>query len=121
ASFDQIMMNLSSVYSSKKSTRMECRGPRYTLADFIVKIGSCSVGPSFKGVLVEIEYGPCMVPNNCWDLMKEFAQGFLGNVITQPNQYLQSNMNELYSPIDSIHQYNEQFNNLRKSYMTSIK
>lgn len=130
SSFDIIMGNLASVYASKKANkyvmtilqlinlkflnRIECRGPRYTLSDFIIKVGSCSFGPSFKGILVEIEYGPCLVPNNCWDLIKEFGQGFLGNQITQPPQYLQGKMNETYSPIDTIHQYNEHFNNLRK-------
>lgn len=111
---DLIMLNMNGIYSCKKVARMDCRGPKYSLADFVIKVGSCSVGPSFRGVLVEIEYGPCLVPNNCWDLMKEMAQGFLGASVTQPHQYLQGRMNEIFTPLDVIHQYNDHFNALRK-------
>lgn len=113
-SFDMIMMTLGSVYTSKKSNKMEFRGPRYILSDFVVKVGACSVGPSVRGIIGEIEYGPCLVPNNCWDLIKEFAQGFLGGTVTQPQQYLQGKMNEIYTPVDTIQQYHEHFNNFRK-------
>lgn len=49
--FDILMLTMSGIYTTKKSTRMECKGPRYELNDFIIKIGSVSSGPSFKGAL----------------------------------------------------------------------
>lgn len=118
ASFDAILSNLSNMYTSKKVTRIECKGQRYTLSDFTIKIGSCTVGPSLKGVIVELEYTACVVPNSCWDLIKELAQSFLGTNVIQPHQYIHGRMNETYSPIDTIHQYNDLFNTLRKATTT---
>lgn len=47
--FDLLMLTMSSLYQCKKSSKMECKGPRLQLGDFMVKIGTVTVGPSFKG------------------------------------------------------------------------
>ena len=47
--FDILMLTMSALYQTKKSSKMECKGPRYELNDFVIKIGSVSIGPSFKG------------------------------------------------------------------------
>ena len=39
-----------------------------------MKLGSVTVGGVFKGILVEVEYCPCVVPNNCWGILQEFMQ-----------------------------------------------
>lgn len=79
-------------------------------------LGTVTISSNFKGILVEVEYRPCVVPMMCWDLMKEFLQGFLGSSIqTVPPLILQNKMQEVYSPIDTIHQYLEQFTLFRKS------
>jgi len=114
SSFDQILTNLGSFYSPKKLARMEVRGQRWTLVDFVIKLGSCTMGPNFKAIVAEIEYGPCIVPGNCWDLIKELGQTFVGPSIHQPQQHLMSRMNEIYTPVDTIHQYNDIFNQLKK-------
>jgi mediator of RNA polymerase II transcription subunit 20 len=58
---------------------------------------------------------PCQVAQSCWGLMIEFMQGFLGSVVTsQVPPYLKSKFNDKYSPVDTIHQYLEHFNILRK-------
>lgn len=114
--FDLLMMKMSNFYVSKKQTKAESKGPRFEIGDFLVKLGSVSVSQNFKGVLVEVEYRPCMVPAMCWELMREFLQGFLGtSVPNTPPQYLQSRMQEIYTPIDTIHQYLEQFTMYRKA------
>ncbi|XP_064487988.1 mediator of RNA polymerase II transcription subunit 20-like [Ornithodoros turicata] len=113
--FDMLMMKLSGIYTAKKSTKIESKGPRYEVADFLVKVGSVSLGPSFRGILVEVEYLPCVVPSSCWDLMREFMQGFMGNAVQGPPQYLQGRMNELYSPVDTVQQYMDHFNAFRRA------
>ncbi|KAH9381420.1 hypothetical protein HPB48_009000 [Haemaphysalis longicornis] len=55
--FDMLMLKMAGIYTSKKSTKIESRGPRYEIADFLVKVGSVCMGPSFRGILVEDE-GP---------------------------------------------------------------
>lgn len=48
--FDILMLTMSGLYHTKKSSKMECKGPKYELNDFVIKIGSVSIGPSFKGI-----------------------------------------------------------------------
>ncbi|XP_018908927.1 mediator of RNA polymerase II transcription subunit 20 [Bemisia tabaci] len=114
--FDLLMLKMTSIYTSKKQTRLEAKGPRFELGDFLVKLGTVSMGQNFKGVLVEVEYRPCMVPGNCWELLREFMQGFLGTCVpnTTP-QYFQNRLNDMYQPTDTIHQYLEHFSMFRKT------
>ncbi len=53
---DLIIVKLKEFYTSRKNVRVEAKGQRYELADFIIKIGSVVVGQntSFKGILVEV-------------------------------------------------------------------
>nr|CAH7760483.1 unnamed protein product [Callosobruchus chinensis] len=74
--FDLLMMKMSSFYTSKKQTKAESKGPRFEIGDFCVKLGTVTISSNFKGILVEVEYRPCVVPAMCWDLMKEFCKGF---------------------------------------------
>ncbi|CAH0557806.1 unnamed protein product [Brassicogethes aeneus] len=114
--FDLLMMKMSSFYTSKKQTKAESKGPRFEIGDFCVKLGTVTVSSNFKGILVEVEYRPCIVPQMCWELMKEFLQGFLGSsVLSNPPVYFQNKMNDVYTPIDTIHQYLEHFTIFRKS------
>lgn len=113
--FDLLMMKMSNFYTSKKQTKAESKGPRYEIGDFCVKLGTVTVSQNFKGVLVEVEYRPCVVPAMCWELMREFLQGFLGSSVqSTPPAYLQNRMQDLYTPIDTIHQYLEHFTMYRK-------
>lgn len=114
--FDLLMNKMTSIYTSKKQTKIESKGPRFEIGDFCVKLGSVTMSQNFKGVLVEVEYRPCLIPASCWELMREFLQGFLGSSVqSTPPQYLQNRMNEIYQPIDTIHQYLEQFGVYRKA------
>lgn len=128
--FDLLMLKVSPVYTSKKMIKIESKGPRFELGDFLVKLGSVSMSQNqnFKGILIEVDYRPCLVPVFCWDLIKEFLQGFLGqhapatiptyftNTLPSninPNQHYQR-INDTYQPIDTVQQYLEHFNNYRK-------
>ncbi|KAM3958711.1 mediator complex subunit 20 [Aphomia sociella] len=113
--FDLLMMKLSQHYTSKKQTKIESKGPRFELGDFCVKLGSVTMNQSFKGILIEVEYRPCVMANAVWGLLREFLQGLLGpSVPVQPPQHLLSRMNEIYTPIDTIYQYLEHFSAYRK-------
>ncbi|KAK5645642.1 hypothetical protein RI129_004106 [Pyrocoelia pectoralis] len=114
--FDLLMTKMNNFYTAKKQTKVESKGPRFEIGDFLVKLGSVTITQNFKGVLVEVEYKPCVVPSMCWELMREFLQGFLGSSVPNtPPAYLQNRMQEIYTPIDTIHQYLEQFTMYRKS------
>lgn len=114
--FDLLMMKMTSVYTSKKQTKAESKGPRFLIGDFTVKLGSVSVSQNFKGVLVEVEYRPCGVPANCWELLREFLQGFLGSAVqTAVPPHLQARMQDAYLPMDTVHQYLEHFTYFRKT------
>ena len=58
SSFDLLMQKMRHFYAVRKNLRVESRGQRYQLVDFIVKIGSVVLGQttSFKGVLIEVTY-----------------------------------------------------------------
>jgi mediator of RNA polymerase II transcription subunit 20 len=128
--FDLLMLKVNPIYSSKKMIKIESKGPRFELGDFLVKIGSVTMSQNqnFKGILIEVDYRPCLVPGLCWDLIKEFLQGFLGQhaptIIPayftnplpsniNPNQHYQK-LNDTYQPIDTVQQYLEHFNSYRK-------
>merc|ERR1711899_613379 len=126
--FDLLLLKLSSVYQkNKQNQKIESKGNRYEIGDFVVKLGIVSVTGSVKGILVEVEYLPCLVVQSCWSLIIEFMQGFLGSVV--PNQipaYLKQKTEQsggnssVYTPSDTTHQYLECFANFRKGINTSL-
>ncbi|KAK9503469.1 hypothetical protein O3M35_010016 [Rhynocoris fuscipes] len=68
-----------------------------------------------QGVLVEVEYRPCVVPSSCAGLLREFLQGFLGSCVQALPSYLQSRMDDIYQPLDTVQQYLEHFTMYRKA------
>lgn len=106
------------------SRQIESKGPRFELGDFVIKLGSVTLSQNFKGVMIEVEYRPCLIPSNCWELIREFMQGFMGaHVIAAIPPYFanpssttinQTKQNDIYQPIDTVQQYLEHFTNYRK-------
>ena len=45
-----------SMYTIRQNSRAEVQGNRYELGDFIIKIGTCIIGPgnTFRGILIEV-------------------------------------------------------------------
>ncbi|KAL5013363.1 hypothetical protein ScPMuIL_007633 [Solemya velum] len=105
----------SAFYQQRKGFKIESKGQRYELGDFFIKIGSVSLMSNFKGILVEVEYCPCVILNDCWNLLKEFMQSFMGNIVEAPPPYLKNKADTPYAPSDTVHQYLEHFNNFRKT------
>ena len=67
--FDLFMNKMKALYAPKKNIKVETKGQRYEIGDFIVKIGSVVVGQttSFKGVIVEVSILFC-VYRNTWHI-----------------------------------------------------
>jgi len=57
--FDMLMNKMTSIYTSKKQTKIESKGPRFEIGDFCVKLGSVTMSQNFKGVLVEVSGHTC--------------------------------------------------------------
>ena len=52
---DALLPKMAVLYTSnKKQTRIESKGNRYEMGDFVVKLGSVTMSGSFKGILVEV-------------------------------------------------------------------
>lgn len=54
AKLTQTKSGKDSFYQQRKGFKMEAKGPRYELSDFVIKIGSVSMASNFKGILVEV-------------------------------------------------------------------
>ncbi|CAB4055440.1 MED20 [Lepeophtheirus salmonis] len=113
--FDLLLLKLSNIYSKK--SKIESKGHRFEIGDFLVKLGVVSSAGSFKGILIEVEYLPCSVISSSWNLIVEFMQGFLGSTVpTEIPSCIKSKESpgEMFSPLDTIQLYLEHFGNLRK-------
>lgn len=144
ANFDILMVKLKSHFQNAKGHKVECRGARYRYCDFLIKVGTVTMSSSARGISVEVchhqmnvtgsgltytvtaltlgvfvqvEYCPCVVPGDCWNLMKEFMQSFLGSSVPELPSVFAAKPEGLFAPADSIDtmsQYLELFNKLRK-------
>lgn len=111
-SFDTLVQTyLNQIYPCKKSQKIESSGKKFELseADFVIRIGQVLQEHSLRGITVEIEFAPCFVPSNCWDIITQVAHNFLS-----PNLIPPVPQNDQFRPIDTIKQYQQIFNRLRK-------
>lgn len=72
----------------------------------------------FVQLCTQVEYLPSVVAGNCFGLIKEIVQGILGKQVEIPN-YLKLLTNEQYTPNDTMHQYLDHFNMLKKAHLQS--
>lgn len=114
--FDSLMTKLKTFYTPRKTSKIEAKGHRYEYGDFVLKFGQVSAGPSFKGIVVELEYLPCLDVQQCWGLISEFLSSFMDpSFMLPPAPKCSNKTNELFCPSDTILQYIEVFNTYRKS------
>ncbi|XP_013861797.1 mediator of RNA polymerase II transcription subunit 20 [Austrofundulus limnaeus] len=121
ANFDVLMVKLKSHFQNAKGHKVECRGSRYRYCDFLIKVGTVAMSSSVRGISVEVEYCPCVVPGDCWNLMKEFMQSFLSNNVPELPTVFAAKPEGVFAPadcVDTMTQYLELFNKLRKLQMT---
>lgn len=118
--FDSLMTKLKTFYTPRKAAKIEAKGQCYEYGDFVLKFGQVSAGPSFKGLVVELEYQPCNDVAQCWGLISEFLVSFMDESFAIPPPPKCSNKNtEVFCPSDTILQYIEVFNTYRKSMGSS--
>lgn len=103
---------LNQSFLCRKSQKFECSGMKFELceADFVIRIGQVLQEQALRGITIEIEYTPCLVPSNCWDIISQVAQNFL-----PPHQIPPPPLSDPFRPIDVIKQYQQIFNQLRKT------
>ncbi|MBN3295123.1 mediator of RNA polymerase II transcription subunit 20 isoform X2 [Amia ocellicauda] len=120
--FDVLMAKLKGHFQNAKGHKVESRGTRYLYCDFLVKVGTVTMGSSARGISVEVEYCPCVVPSDCWNLMKEFMVSFLGPHAPELPSAFTAKPDGLYSPAegaDTMAQYLELFGKVRKQQVAS--
>ncbi|XP_074749959.1 mediator of RNA polymerase II transcription subunit 20 isoform X2 [Strix uralensis] len=66
ANFDTLMVKLKGFFQNAKANKIESRGTRYQYCDFLVKVGTVTMGPSARGISVEGVCGRCQsCPTAC--------------------------------------------------------
>uniref|UniRef100_A0A6G1S7E9 Mediator of RNA polymerase II transcription subunit 20 n=1 Tax=Aceria tosichella TaxID=561515 RepID=A0A6G1S7E9_9ACAR len=112
--FDIILQTyFNQLYTCRKPLKIECTGIKFELceADFVIRIGQVLQDNSsiLRGITIEIEYTPCLVPSNCWDIIGQVAQNFL-----PPSQIPPVPACDICRPVDTMKQYQQTFNAMRK-------
>ncbi|NXD56382.1 MED20 polymerase, partial [Corvus moneduloides] len=120
ANFDTLMVKLKGFFQNAKANKIESRGTRYQYCDFLVKLGTVTMGPSARGISVEVEYCPCVIANDCWNLLMEFMQSFMGSHTPGIPSVFGSKHDSAYSPGDTMVQYMELFNKIRKQQQVPV-
>uniref|UniRef100_A0A663MBV4 Mediator of RNA polymerase II transcription subunit 20 n=1 Tax=Athene cunicularia TaxID=194338 RepID=A0A663MBV4_ATHCN len=120
ANFDTLMVKLKGFFQNAKANKIESRGTRYQYCDFLVKVGTVTMGPSARGISVEVEYCPCVIANDCWNLLMEFMQSFMGNHTPGIPSVFGTKHDSIYSPADTMVQYMELFNKIRKQQQVPV-
>ncbi|XP_072887652.1 mediator of RNA polymerase II transcription subunit 20-like [Hemitrygon akajei] len=69
--------------------------------DFLIQVGTVTMGPSVRGITVEVEYCPCTVLSDCWNLMMEFMQSFMGNHTPGIPSVFSTKHDGIYTPTDT--------------------
>ncbi|XP_065673849.1 mediator of RNA polymerase II transcription subunit 20-like isoform X2 [Hydra vulgaris] len=115
-SINSIISKLSDFYLPRKGSKTEAKGSRFTLGDFIIKIGTITQASSFKGVVAEIHYAPCSDPLQCWCILDEFVRDILAVNVTLPSspKTLVDKKSNLFSAADTIVQYLEIIKNTKR-------
>ncbi|KFV54368.1 Mediator of RNA polymerase II transcription subunit 20, partial [Gavia stellata] len=120
ANFDILMVKLKGFFQNAKANKIESRGTRYQYCDFLVKVGTVTMGPSARGISVEVEYCPCVIANDCWNLLMEFMQSFMGNHTPGIPSVFGTKHDSIYSPADTMVQYMDLFNKIRKQQQVPV-
>uniref|UniRef100_A0A915IT09 Mediator of RNA polymerase II transcription subunit 20 n=1 Tax=Romanomermis culicivorax TaxID=13658 RepID=A0A915IT09_ROMCU len=104
--FDQILSKLNAAFSPRSNLKIEAKGQKFNLHDFTIRLSNVVVAGSAKGVIVEVDYNCCFVPNLCQGLMREFCSSLLGQIGQQPPVCIaRFKDSQSYAPIDTISQY----------------
>lgn len=68
----------------------------------------------------QVDYGPCVVAGDCWNLLLEFLQSFLGSHTPGLPAAFGNRHDAVYSPADTMVQYMELFSKIRKQQQVPV-
>lgn len=68
----------------------------------------------------QVDYTPCVVAGDCWNLLLEFMQSFLGSHTPGAPAVFGNRHDAVYSPADTMVQYMELFNKIRKQQQVPV-
>lgn len=68
----------------------------------------------------QVEYGPCVIAGDCWSLLLEFLQSFLGSHTPGAPAVFGNRHDAVYGPADTMVQYMELFNKIRKQQQVPV-
>lgn len=71
-------------------------------------------------VSLQVEYGPCVIANDCWNLLMEFMQSFMGSHAPGVPSVFGTKHDSVYGPADTMVQYMELFNKIRKQQQVPV-
>lgn len=84
------------------------------------KASSSLTLPLLSVLLSQVEYGPCVVASDCWSLLLEFLQSFLGSHTPGAPTVFGNRHDAVYGPADTMIQYMELFNKIRKQQQVPV-
>ncbi|KAL5266848.1 hypothetical protein ACHWQZ_G004031 [Mnemiopsis leidyi] len=116
-SFDTILTKMSDCYQPNKLTRIEAKGKKFEIGDFSIKVGSVSLGPNFKCLVMEVEYKPSSYTKDTLPLLHEFLSIVCSNLVPVPenlNQITTPTNSTFYQLSDTILQYKRVFDECRR-------
>uniref|UniRef100_A0A8C7GTT1 Mediator of RNA polymerase II transcription subunit 20 n=1 Tax=Oncorhynchus kisutch TaxID=8019 RepID=A0A8C7GTT1_ONCKI len=115
---------LKSHFQNAKGHKVESRGSHHRYYDFLIKVGAshllsapCILGLFIFVVVPRDMYCNCMVPGDCWNLMKEFMQSFLCPSIVELPSVFATMPGGLYVPaycVNTMTQYLKMFSKVCK-------
>uniref|UniRef100_A0A8C7U221 Mediator of RNA polymerase II transcription subunit 20 n=1 Tax=Oncorhynchus mykiss TaxID=8022 RepID=A0A8C7U221_ONCMY len=109
---DMLMAKLKSHFQNAKRHKVESRGSHHRYYDFLIKVGAVS-----DLYIPRDMYCNCMVPGDCWNLMKELMQSFLGPSIVELPSVFATMLEGLYAPaycVNTMTQYLKMFSKVCK-------
>ncbi|CAJ0955577.1 unnamed protein product, partial [Mesorhabditis belari] len=112
--FDLILSKLSGALQMDSSGKFDASGTEYSFKDFRVRVGTVTQGGSVKGVVVEIEYTPTWVANQASMMLSEFINMFFPEQTASKPEIITKPTSDLYTALDTLNQYQQIFNRLRK-------
>lgn len=112
--FDLILSKLSGGLQIDPSGKFDATGTEYSFKDFRIRIGTVTQGGSVKGVIVEVEYTPTWVVSQASTILSEFVAMFFPEHSASKPEALTKQTPELYSALDTLNQYQQIFNRMRK-------
>ncbi|KAI7869169.1 mediator complex, subunit Med20 [Spinellus fusiger] len=70
-----VLSRLKNLWQLRQSIVIE--GISYEVGDFTLRVANILLGSTYKGLLLEVNYHPCSIPNNASNLLREFVDSIV--------------------------------------------